>query len=174
MCGRKLEITVGGQPVGISFNEERIEVAIAKETIHVPVNGGEIRFSIKEERLDFSSPLVLATPDWPFGPNPNRVEDLAKGVATVVDEAVMPTFYRVAKWLFLITDDDNDLAVTSEIKCMRRGDDVYYMEYAIMGDSGIITYDLDAIVEEEKIKLIVTSQYDGDLTVRTSKLGIFN
>ena len=174
MCGRKLEITIGGQPVGVSFDEERIEVAVAKETIQVPVDGGEIRFSIKEERLDFSSPLVLAAPGWPFGPNPNKVEGLAKDAATVVDEAVMPAFYRVAKWLFLITDDDNDLAVTSEIKCMRRGDDVYFMEYAIMGDAGLIPYDLDAVVEEEKIKLIVTSKYDGVLTARTTKIGVFN
>ncbi len=174
MCGRKLEITIGGQPVGVTFDEEHIEVAVTRETIQVPVDGGGIRFSIKEERLDFSSPLVLAAPGWPFGPNPNRVDGLARDAATVVDEVVMPAFYRVAKWLFLITDEANDLAVTSEIKCMRRGGDVYFMEYAVMGDAGLITYDLDAVAEGEKIKLIVTSKYDGALTVRTSKLGIFN
>ncbi len=174
MSGQNIKVAAGEQPIHVETREERIDVALARETINVPAADGGIRFSIKEERFDFSSPLVLGKPEWPFGPNPNKVEGLARDVPTVVDEVVMPSFYRVAKWLFLITDDNNDLAVTSEIKCLRRGNDVYYMEYAIMGDSGLIPYDLDAVVEAEKIKLIITSRYDGVLTVRTSKLGIFN
>ncbi len=174
MDGHKLEITIGGQPLGVSYNTEQIDVAVAKETVHVHNAEDGIHFTIREEKPGFSSPLVLAVPGWPFGPNPNRVEGLAKGVVTVVDEAVMPTYYRVAKWLFLISDDDNDLAVTSEIKCMRRGDDVYFIEYAIIGDSGTIQYDLDAVLDGDRIQLLVTSQYNGVLTVRTSKIGIFN
>jgi len=162
------------QPVYVTPKEERIDVALTKETINVPVAEGNIQFSIKEERFNFSSPLVLAAPGWPFGPNPNKVEGLEKDVVTVVDSVTMPSFYRVAKWLFLISDDANDLAVTSEITCMLRGNDVYFIEYAIMGDTGFIQYDLDAVIDGSKIKLIVTSKYNGVLTVRTSKIGIYN
>ena len=174
MSGQDIKVAAGEQPIHVETREERIDVALAKETINVPATGGGIRFSIKEERFDFSSPLVLGKSEWPFGPNPNKVDGLAKDVATVVDAVVMPAFYRVAKWLFLISDDDNDLAVTSEIKCLRRGGEVYFMEYAIMGDSGLIPYDLDAKIDGNAIQLIITSRYDGVLTVRTSKLGIFN
>ena len=174
MTDRTLAISVGGQPVGVSFDEERIDVAVANETIHVHTADGEIRFTIKEEKLDFSSPLVLATPGWPFGPNPNKVEGVVQDTATVVDRLAMPSHYRVVKWLLLISDDTNDLAVTSEIKCMRRGGDIYFTEYAILGDSGLIPYDLDVINQSDEIHLIITSRYDGVLTVRTSKLGIFN
>lgn len=174
MGGQDIQVAVGEQPIHVAMKEERIEVALAKETIHIPAVDGGIQFSIKEERFDFSSPLVLATSGWPFGPNPNKTEGLKKDVATVVDVVVMPTFYRVARWLFLITDETNDLAVTSEIKCMRRGNDVYYMEYAIMGDSGLLPYELDSVVDGEKIKLIVISRHNGgEVTVRTSKIGIF-
>ena len=174
MGGQKIKATVGEQPIHVALKEERIDVALAKETINIPAVDGGIQFSIKEERFDFSSRMVLATPGWPFGPNPNKVEGLVKNEATVVDEVVMPSFYRVARWLFLISDETNDLAVTSEIKCMRRGNDVFYMEYAIMGDSGLLPYELDAVVEGEKIKLIVISRHDGgEVTVRTSKMGIF-
>ena len=166
MCGPNNRSSAGAQS---------IHVALANETINVPANKGGIQFSIKEERFDFSSPLVLATSGWPFGPNPNKVEGITKDVATVVDEVVMPTFYRVTKWLFLISDEVNDLEVTSEIKCMRRGDNVHFVEYAILGDSGLLPYDIDVVVNEEKIQLVVTSRYDsGAVTIRTAKIGLFN
>lgn len=167
------DITYGQQPVQVAVKEDRIDVALARETIHVPVADGNIRFSIHEERFDFSSPLVLAVPGWPFGTNPNKVEGLLKDVVTEVDHATMPTYYRVVKWLFLIADDTNDLAVTSEITCMRRSDDVHFIEYAIIGDTGTIQYDLDAVVDGDRIRLLVTSKYNGVLTVRSSKIGIF-
>ena len=171
---KTISISIGGQPLGVSFDEERIDVAVANETIHVHAADGEIRFTIKEEKLDFSSPLVLATPGWPFGPNPNKVDGVIKDTATVVDRLTMPSHYRVAKWLLLISDDANDLAVTSEIKCMRQGGDIYFTEYAMLGDSGLIPYDLDVTDHGDQIHLVVTSRYEDPLTVRTSKLGIFN
>ena len=175
MDGQNIKVFAGDQPIHVALKEERIDVALAKETINIPTTEGGIQFSIKEERFDFSSPLVLATSGWPFGPNPNKVEGVAKDVATVVDEVVMPTFYRVAKWLFLISDEVNDLEVTSEIKCIRRGDNVHFVEYAILGDSGLLPYDIDVVVNEEKIQLVVISRYDGGVvTIRTSKIGIFS
>ena len=174
MADKTLAISIGDQPVGVSLEGDRIEVALAKETIHVHTADGEIRFTIKEEKLDFSSPLVLATPGWPFGPNPNKVEGVVRDAATVVDRLAMPSHYRVAKWLLLISDDDNDLAVTSEVKGMRRGGDIYFTEYAIIGDSGLIPYDLDVVEQGEEIHLVITSKYDGVLTIRTSKMGIFS
>ena len=132
-----------GQPVSVSFNQEQIDVALARETINVQAVDGKIRFSLGEERFDFSSPLVLAAGTWPFGPNSNKVETVIEGVPTEVDRVAMPAYYRVVKWLFLISDEASDLAVTSEIKCIRKGETVYYIEYALLGDGGVITYDLD-------------------------------
>lgn len=168
-------IAEGPQPIEISSLEEHIDVAIIKETIHPPVGEEGINVTFHEERMDFSSPLVLATPGWPFGPNPNKVDGLKKGVEMVVDTVTMPTYYKVARWLFLAEDEINGLVTTSEIKCMRRGNTVTYIEYAIIGDSGLMPYDLDVVVEDNKVKLVVTSHYEGgDLTVRTSKIGIFS
>jgi hypothetical protein len=170
-----IKITGDKQPVHISQTEEQIDVALTKETINISSGDGKIDLTIKEENFDFSSPLVLAVPEWPFSPNPKKVEGLTKVTPVIVDQVVMNAYYRVIKWLFLITDETNDLAVTSEIKCMRHTDDVHYMEYAIMGDSGQLLYDLDAVVDGGNLNLIITSRYDGgDLTVRTSRIGIFS
>ena len=165
----------GPQPIEISVIEEHIDVAIVKETIHPPVSDAGIKCVLHEERMDFSSPLVLAVPGWPFGPNPNKVEGLKKSIRTVVDVVSMPTYYKVVRWLFLVEDEINGVAIASEIKCMRRGNTVVYVEYAIIGDSGLIPYELDVIATGDQVQLIVTSGYDGgELTVRTSKIGIFN
>lgn len=163
------------QPIEVSLKEEKLQMAIVKETIRFPVDAEGIHVAIHEERLEVSSPLVLAAPGWPFGPNPNKTGGLKKNEATVVDTVTMPTYYRVAQWLFLIEDEVNGLAVTSTIKCVLLGDNVHYLEYAVIGDSGMISYDLDANLEGDKVNLVVTSGYDGgDLTVRTSKIGIFH
>lgn len=175
MADQSLTIMEGDQPINVSFKDDKIYLSVVKEILKSPSDGGAIHLAIKEERLDVSSPLVLAVPGWPFGPNPNRITELQKDVDTVVDEVVMPSYYRVVKWLFLISDEFNNVSVTSEIKAMRRGNDVYYIEYGIIGDSGMIPYEIDVVVENEKIQLIITSSYDGgELTIRTSKIGIFN
>ncbi|OSM07660.1 hypothetical protein [Magnetofaba australis] len=154
--------------------DHTIKVAITRETIHVPTADGEILFTIQEERLDFSSPLVLAVPGWPFGPNPNRVDGIVRNTPFEIDRVTMPSYYRVVKWLFLLSDEENDLAVTSEIKALRRGDNVHFMEYAIMGDSSVIPYDLDVIEDGSAVRLIINSRYEGVLSARTSKIGVFN
>ncbi|HAT48863.1 MAG: hypothetical protein HQL07_03895 [Nitrospirae bacterium] len=175
MADKTLEISIGGQSLGVSFDTEQIDVAVVNEVVHVNSANGQIRFSIKEEKLNFSSPLVLAASSgWPFGPNPNKVEDIVRDVPTIVDQLAMPSHYRVAKWLILISDDASGLAVTSEIKCMRQGGNIYFIEYAILGDSGLIPYELDVVDQGNQIQLVITSRYHGVLTVRTSKLGIFN
>lgn len=151
-----------------------IRVSIVKESIRLPIVDEQVNVAIREERFDFSTPPVLATSGWPFGPNPTKMNGLQKGVATVVDTVTMPSYYRVAQWLFLIEDETNELAVTSTIKCILCGENVHYVEFAIMGDSGLIDYELDARVDGNKVNLIISSDYDGgDLTVRTSKIGIF-
>ena len=171
-----VKISGDKQPVHITQTQEQIDVALVKETINISSGDGQIDLTIKEETFDFSSPLVLAVPGLPFGgPNPKKVEGLTKDTPATVDQVTMTAYYRVVKWLFLITDETNDLAVTSEIKCMRHTNDVHYMEYAIMGDSGQLLYDLDAVVDGDNLNLIITSRYDGgELTVRTSRIGIFN
>ena len=162
------------QPIQVSSQEEQIHLAIVKETIRFPIDSDGIKVAIHEERLDVSSPLVLAIPGWPFGPNPNKTKGLKKGVPTVVDTVTMPSYYRVVQWLFLIEDEENHLAVTSTIKCILMGGNIHYLEYAIIGDSSILPYDLDAILEEDQVHLVITSGYEqGDLTVRTAKIGIF-
>lgn len=162
------------QPIQISSQEEQIHLAIVKETIRFPIDSDGIKVAIHEERLDVSSPLVLAIPGWPFGPNPNKTNGLKKGVATVVDTVTMPSYYRVAQWFFLIEDEESHLAVTSTIKCIVMNGNIHYLEYAVIGDSSLLPYDLDAILEGDKVHLIITSGYEqGDLTVRTSKIGIF-
>ena len=169
-----VNISGNEQPVYISPKEETIDVALVKETINLSSGDGNIDFTIKEEKFDFSSPLVLAVPSLPFGPDPKKVEGLTTNSPVIVDQVAITAYYRVVKWLFLITDETNDLAVTSEIKCMRHTNDVHYMEYAIMGDSGQLLYDLNAVVDGGNLNLIITSRYDGgELTVRTSRIGIF-
>ena len=170
-----IKITGDKQPVHISALEEKIDVALVKETINISAGDGEIGLTIKEETFDFSSPLVLAVPGLPYGgPNPKKIEGLTKDTPVTVDQITVTAYYRVVKWLFLITDETNDLAVTSEIKCMRHTNDVQFVEYAIMGDSGLLLYDVDAEVDGDNLNLIITSRYDGgDLTVRTSHIAIY-
>ena len=171
-----MDIKAGEQPVTIVSVEETIDVSLVKETINVPVTDGQTQFSIKEERFEFSSSLVLGAEatGWPFGANPTKVEGLTKDTPVVVDAVAMPSHYRVVKWLILLSDDINDLEVTSEIKCIRRRNIVQFVEYAIMGDSTTIQYDLDVVVDNENVQLIITSRYDGVLTARTLKIGIYN
>jgi len=154
--------------------EQPIRVALVQESIRVPLVDEQVNVVLHEERFDFSSPPVLATSGWPFGLNPVRVDGLQKGIATVIDYVVMPSFFRVVRWMLLLSDDSHDLAVTSTIQCMRRGNDVMFTEFSILGDYGTIPYDLDVVVDGDKVKLVVTSGYDGELTARTSKIGIFN
>ena len=151
-----------------------IRVSVVKESIRVPIVDEQINLSVTEERFDFSTPPVLASSDWPFGPNPVRIDGLQQGVATVVDQVAMPSLYRVVRWMLFLSDDSNALAVTSTVQAIRRGDDVMFTEYAILGDYGIIPYDLDVVVDGEKVKLVVISGYDGHLTARTTKIGIFS
>lgn len=154
--------------------EQPIRVALVQESIRVPLVDEQVNVVLHEERFDFSSPPVPATSGWPFGLNPVRVDGLQKGIATVIDYVVMPSFFRVVRWMLLLSDDSHDLAVTSTIQCMRRGNDVMFTEFSILGDYGTIPYDLDVVVDGDKVKLVVTSGYDGELTARTSKIGIFN
>ncbi|MEO5378321.1 MAG: hypothetical protein H7832_11155 [Magnetococcus sp. DMHC-6] len=168
------KITPTETKILVSPTEDHLTVALVRETIHFPTVQTGIHFSIKEERFDFSSPLSLNLQGWPFGPNPMRSEGLRKDETKVVDIVTMPSFYRVVKWLFLISDDHNGLEVTSEIKCLRKGEDVLFMEYAMMGDTGTLLYDLDVVAEEDKVKLSITSRYNGIASVRTVKIGIFN
>jgi len=156
------------QPVNVAFREE---------TIHAPTSSDGVQVSITEERLDFSSPLVLAGPPhggWPFGPNPIRVEGIVQDIPTEVDQVEMPATYQVIKWLFLISDVENDLIVTSEIKAMRRGGDIWFTEYAIMGDSTLLHYDLDVVDDGTAVRLVITNRTSGVLTTRTVRLGIFS
>lgn len=155
------------------MEDRPVRVSVVRESIQIPIRDEQVRCVIHEERLDFSTPPVLATSGWPFGLNPTRVDGVQQGVATVVDHVSMPSFYRVVRWMLLLSDDDNDLAVTSTIQCLRRGDDVIFSEYAILGDYGILPYDLDVVVDGDKVKLVVTSGYAGQLTARTTKIGIF-
>ncbi|MBF0115469.1 MAG: hypothetical protein HQM04_10575 [Magnetococcales bacterium] len=154
--------------------DQPIRVSIVKESIRIPIVDEQVNLSVTEERFDFSTPPVLASSGWPFGPNPVRVDGLQKGVATVVDQVAMPSYYRVVRWMLLLSDDSNDLAITSTVQCMRRGDGVMFTEYAILGDYGILPYDLDVVVDGDRVNLVVTSGYDGQLTARTTKIGIFS
>ncbi|MEO5364476.1 MAG: hypothetical protein H7838_12750, partial [Magnetococcus sp. DMHC-8] len=95
--------------------EQPIRISLVRESIRVPLVDEQVNVAIHEEQFDFSEPPVLATSGWPFGPNPVRVDDLQKGVATIVDHVAMPSFYRVVRWMLLLSDDSNDLAVTSTV-----------------------------------------------------------
>lgn len=168
-------IQAGPQPIEVFTHDEHIHVAVVKETIQPAVDVAGVQCQLQEERLEFSSPLALAAPGWPFGPNPNKVSGLQHGVNMVVDSVVMPTYYRVARWLLLIEDESNGLAVSSELKCIRCGNTVHYIEYAIIGDSGLIPYQLDVEADGGRVNVLLKSDYEGgELTVRTVKIGIFN
>ncbi len=178
MADQKLEITVGGQPVNVAVGEEHIEIATVHETLLVSSDNGAIRLTIKEERLDFSSPWILEAAGgggaWPFGVNPNRVDGIVRDTPAMVDRVVMPGQYRVVKWLLLLSDESTGMAVTSEIKAFRRGAEIWFTEYAILGDSSLIPYGLDVQEDGDAVQLMVTSGYDGVLTARTMKIGIFS
>lgn len=175
MSDTTIKVSVGEQPVNVKYDTDEIKVNIVSETIHAGGTADSVKLTIKEEKLGLSSPLVLAAPGWPFGSNPVRVDGLANGVQTVIDRIVMPGYYIVARWLLLLTDDANQLAVSSEISCMRRGNVIHFIEYATLGDTGVIAYDLDVVAQGEQVYLTVTSKYPGGiLTARSSKIGIFN
>ncbi len=174
MTKKDLEFVFGGQPVNVSIAKDSIDIASVTETINVSSRDGQLCFSIREENLAFSSPVALAGPGWPFGNNPSKVENITRDIPAVVDQVAMPSRYRAVKWFFFISDDSNGLAISSEINCMRHDGSVRFVESHIIGDSGLIQYDLDVAIQDDQVNLIVTSRYDGVLTVRVSKLGIFN
>ncbi len=174
MAADEVAVSAADTSIQVEPKEEHLHFAHALEVINISLETGQIQFAIKEERLDFSTPLVLAVPGWPFGPNPNKVADIQENETAVVDVVAMPSYYRVVKWMMLVSDEDNGLSVTSEVKCMVRDTDVYFMEYAIIGDMGLLTYGLDAELDGERVKLSLTNQTNRVLTVRTTKIGIFN
>jgi len=170
---------VNQQGIQVSICEERLEfsapTATSGETILAPVREEDLHVQVKEERLAFTAlPIQQPTTEWPFGPNPIRVERVIQGETAIVDQAAMPVFYRAVKWLLLVTDEANDLVVSSEINCLRKGNEVRFVEFALLGDTGLLFYDLDVVETGNTVRLLLTSRHDGILTIRAVRFGIFN
>ncbi|MBF0181325.1 MAG: hypothetical protein HQM03_14985 [Magnetococcales bacterium] len=141
--------------------------------IKVTVGHQPIRVTVRDEILNFSSPLVLqSTGGWPFGENPRRVSGIARSIPTVVDQVAMPGQFRLVKWLLAITDDTNGLGVGSEINAFIKGGEIAFTEYAITGDAETIGYEIAFVVAGDEVRMVFTSFYDGLLEVNTMKIGV--
>ena len=170
---------VNQQGIQVSICEERLEfsapTASREEILLIPVQKEDLHVQVTEERLAFTAlPIQQPTTEWPFGPNPIRVEGVIQGETAVVDQAAMPAFYRSLKWLLLVADEVNDLVVSSEINCLRKGSEVRFVEFALLGDTGLLLYDLDVVESGNTVQLLLTSRHDGTLIIRAVRFGIFN
>lgn len=142
-----------------------------------------ITVTIQDQWLKFQSPLVLKTEvtgevvggeGWPFGENPNTVDNIAKGIPTVLEQVEMPEGYRLLKWLLIVTDDQNELGACCEINAFFVGGKVQFSQFAIMGDDGSIFYDVEVVFNSGNAELLLTSWYDGLLSAKMMKLGVFD
>lgn len=145
------------EPIHVSFREERVQVTVT------------------EERLEFSSPLLLASPPGAaFGSASNRVDRIPQGVPTTLDRVAVPATSLAVKWLLFLADRETGLALSSEINALRRGGQVWFTEYAVLGDSSLLLYDLDVSDDGDSLRLVLTSRHDGLLDARTARIGVFH
>ena len=166
MVRETLHAPVNQQGIQVSICEERLEFAAPPasrgDTLLIPVQQEDVHVQVQEEHLAFSAlPIQQPASEWPFGPNPIRVEGVIQGETAMVDQAAMPAFYRAVKWLLLVTDEANDLVVSSEINCLRKGSEVRFVEFAMLGDTGLLHYDLDVVESGNNVHLLLTSRHDG-------------
>lgn len=144
----------------------------AQQNITVSVGEQPVDVVISDENLNFSVPILSV--GWPFGENPKRVVGLVQNTPTVVDRVAMPGKYRVVKWLLLLSDDSNDMGVSSEINAFMKGGQVEFTEFSILGDADSIQYEIDFVVNGNDVQLLVTSHYTGLLDTRVVKIGVFS
>ena len=152
--------------------ESRINVTVGEQPVQVIVEEAHVDASVNEDGINVASSAVLSG-GWPFGENPKRAGLIARDVPTIVDQVAMPGKYRVVKWLVLISDDANDLGVSSEVNVLMRGGDVEFSEYAVLGDADSVGYEIDFVLQAGVVRMVFTSRYDGMLSVNTMKIGMF-
>ncbi|MBF0142853.1 MAG: hypothetical protein HQL59_05275 [Magnetococcales bacterium] len=176
---------------------QTIQVAVVRETLHTPVSQEGINVSIREERLTFAAPpgendilapvleeklgVLLREERLAFqfsqpagaatSPAPIRLEGVVPGATVVVDRTAA---YRAVKWLLLVADEANGLIVSSEINCLRKNHEVRFVEFALLGDTGLLRYDLDATEDGDAMQLTLTSRHDGPLTIKAVRIGLFD
>lgn len=143
-----------------------------QQRINVTVGHQPIKVIVKEDVLGFQTPLILGG-GWPFGANPNLVENIPQGTPTIIDRVFMPGKYRVVKWLLVISDSADSKSVSSEINAFVKGSNTEYTEFAIMGDVESVEYSINLEKVEDHVELTLTSFYSGLINVRTVKIGIF-
>lgn len=174
---------------------QTIQVAVVRETLHTPVQVEGVHVSILEERLEFSPPAIAQTILAPVreeklgvllqeermafqfsqpataatSPAPIRLEGVAPETTVTVDRAAD---CRAVKWLLLVADEANGLIVSSEINSLRKNHEVRFVEFALLGDTGLLRYDLDATEDGDTVQLTLTSRHDGLLTIRAVRIGI--
>lgn len=186
LADSKLNVTLKQEQLNVQPSDSQVKVALKQENINIHPSDPQINVTLNQERLSISPAAVLGVPTgcdcegggdgegWPFGANPLEVTGLTRNVATVVDSVAIPNVYRVVKWMFSLLDDTNSLEITSEVKCIRKGDMVTWMEFGIIGDSTEIEYDVGFVLNGANVDLVITSRYDGILTIRMLRIGIFN
>nr|CRH06030.1 protein of unknown function [Candidatus Magnetococcus massalia]CRH06577.1 Protein of unknown function [Candidatus Magnetococcus massalia] len=176
MGDQHLTISMAGQPLQISNSDNTILINTATETLQIQAEGGAIHFTIKEERLEFSTPWVMEAAQqgasWPFGSNAIKVPGVVPEHETLIDDLALFGTFRVVKWLLLVSDDQNGLAVTSEIKAMRHGESVAFMEYAIMGHRAELPYTIDVNVVGDSMQLSLINHANHNVTVRAMRIGL--
>ncbi|MGN7613044.1 hypothetical protein ACQZV8_13275 [Magnetococcales bacterium HHB-1] len=145
---------------------------MAETKIDLQIRPVQVEFTHQEQRIDVS--LNQQAPGWPFGENPVRSLLDTLDTPIIVDTVVMPQRYRVVKWLFLLSDETSNLEVTGEIKAYRKGDDVFFSEYGIMGDTPALSYAVDLEIDGSNVHLLITNQQSNPITVRLCRIGIFN
>ncbi|NGZ07624.1 MAG: hypothetical protein G8237_14860 [Magnetococcales bacterium] len=143
-----------------------------QQQIAVMVGEQPVEVIVSDAVLNFTLP-ILST-GWPFGENPKRGGVLLPGVPTVVDRVAMPGKYRVVKWLLLISDDVHGLGISSEINAFMKGGTIEFTEFAVIGDADLVRYEVDLVVDDNEVRLMVTSGHDGVLEARSMKIGLFS
>ncbi|MBF0339472.1 MAG: hypothetical protein HQL95_00735 [Magnetococcales bacterium] len=156
---KRINVTVGQQPILATINENRIYVTVGAQPVHVVV---------RNEIMTFVVPAVFSD-----GRTPAHVNGIAQGVPTVVARLAMPGKCLAAKWLLTVSDATNGLGVSSELNAFTKGGIIEFTEYAVTGDADIVAYEIDFVVAGDEVQMVFTSFYDGLLDVIIMQVGVF-
>ncbi|MBF0141097.1 MAG: hypothetical protein HQL74_12565 [Magnetococcales bacterium] len=145
------------------------------DPIKVKVTVGEkpIKVHLKRETYRFQTPLIYGN-GWPFGTNPNFVENIPQGTETLIDRVLMPGKYRLVKWLLVVSDDKKSKGISCEINAFVTGSNVEHNEFAILGDVDELFYRIETKRAGEYVELYITVISEHIVNARTVKVGIFN
>lgn len=153
-----------------------INIDTVSSVVSTPTPDEEISVNIEHCRYEVTPTNQTGiSPGWPFGNTKNRITLPVGGGFGTVDFANVPSIFRAIKWLFFVSDDENDIAVQGEVSCFRQGDVVRYSIFGILGDSSAGMYVLDINIDptdNSRINLMFRNTHTSPIDVRAVKIGL--